>query len=239
MTLVTDVLARAARECSVEPPSSWLSSTEVEHVELRDDFLLETVEDILDRASLPSPIGKQVVITGDGSETYDLPADFRRLASDGMAVYETTTVQAPCIPIHSDGDWTRLKTEAFAGIDRYYRLSGYEGANAISFYREPTSGISITVSYVANLWMAAGGTPGNAFTDSEDIILFPRRLVEAGIVWRFRLRNGLGYEDKRLSYEAMLSRLNTDMNGRRSFSTTSRKRRHPWLSDVPNFIPSA
>ena len=239
MTLLTEVLARAARECSVEPPSSWISATETEHVEIRDDFLMETVDDILDRADLPSPIGKQTVITGDGSETYDLPSDFRRLKAGPLAVYETTTGGKRCLPVHSDGEWTKLKDDASAGVDRFYRLSGYEGAHSISLYRAPTAGISITVSYVANLWMAASGTVGNAFTDSEDVLILPRRLVEAGIVWRFRQRNGLPYDDKRMAYEAQLERLKNDANGRRSFSISSRRKRHPWQSDVPDFIPSS
>jgi hypothetical protein len=56
-------------------------------------FLLETVDDILERVDLPSPIGAQIVITGTGSEDYALPSNFKRLQRDPMSVYETTTNQ--------------------------------------------------------------------------------------------------------------------------------------------------
>lgn len=240
MALVVDILARAARQCSVEQPPSWVTATEAEHVELRDDFLMEAVADILDRADLPSPIGKQTTITGDGSETYALPTDFRRLARDDLAVYETTTSRGMCYPVQTDGEWTHLKEIGSSGADRFYRLSGYEDNWSISFYSLPTSGISIAVSYVSNLWMASGaGTAGDAFTAPEDVALVPRRLLEAGIVWRARQRKGLPYEDKRFEYEAILARHNIDSRGRKGISFGKRPRRQPWDVPVPDFIPGA
>ena len=141
MTLVTDALDRIARQVSIDQPASWLTATDDEHVEIRDDFLLETVDNILERLDLPSPIGKQTTITGDGSETYSLPSDFKRLQRDVAAVYETTTVRRICTPITDDGSWTYLKEVGSAGATRYYRLSGYDGNWSISFFRNPSANI--------------------------------------------------------------------------------------------------
>ena len=49
MTTVVEALNRIARQCSIKAPSSWVSATRDDHVSLRDDFLNETVEDILER----------------------------------------------------------------------------------------------------------------------------------------------------------------------------------------------
>lgn len=241
MATVVDVLARAARMCSVPQPSSWIAATSNEHVELRDDFLQETVYDILDRVDLPAPCGAQTTITGDGSETYALPDDFRRMQRDGWAVYETTTTRRAGIPITDDGQWTHLKTIGTAGGDRYYRVTGYDGNWDISFYRNPGAGESITVSYITNNWMAnAAGTAGSELTVETDVLLLPREIVQDGIVWRFRQRRGLPYQDARMAYEAKLARLSNDSRGRRKivFGDTMQTR-PPWDVPVPDFIPSS
>lgn len=237
MTLIVDALSRAARQCSVTPPTNWITSTKLEIQELRDDFLPETASDILDRLDLPSPIGKQTTIAGDGSETYTLPSDFKRLARDQRAVYDGL-LDRPCIPVNSDGDWTYLKDIGTAGTIRYYRTSGYDGAYSISFYNAPTSS-DITVSYVSGLWMAdSGGTAGSAFTDLTDVLLLPRRAIEAGIVYRFRERKGLPYLDKFNEYELLLTRLGNDSRGRRTVNMgeTDYVR---WQDLVPSYIPDS
>lgn len=239
MTLITEVLKRCARQCSIDEPSSWLTATDEDQVALRDDFLLETVDDLLDRLDLPFPISAQTTITGDGSETYSLPSSFRRLHRDPMAVYETTTNRRACIPVTDDGRWTHIKELGTAGAERYFRLAGYDGNHSISFYQSPTSGISITVSYVTNNWKAtSSGTAGSTFTDSEDVLLLPRRVVEVGVVYRFRERNGLNAQAKRLEYEALVNRLSNDSRARRSINFGEpAARTRPWDVPVPDYIP--
>lgn len=238
MTLITDVLARAARQTSVTAPTSWLSAAADEHVEIRDDFLLETVDDILERVDFPSPIGAQTTITGDGSESYDMPANFKRLQRDKLAVYDDT-LDRPVYPVTTEGSYTYLKDLGAAGATRFYRTTGYEGNWALSFYGLPTSSTSIVVSYITVNWMAnSSGTAGNAFTDAADIVLMPRRLIEAGIVWRWRERKGLPYQDKYLEYEAMLARVANDLSGRRQIDFGE----HPhvrWQDQVPASIPTS
>lgn len=240
MVTVVDVLSRAARQCSVKQPSNWLTASEESYNELRDDFLLETVADILDRVDLPSPIGAQAVITGDGSETYNLPSSFRRLHRGAFAVYETTNQRRPCIPVTDDGQWTHIKQIGSTGADRYYRMTGYEGNWQISLYNVPTAGISITVSYNSENWASLSGTGKSAFTDAADVLLLPREVVECGIVYRYRERRGLPYQDKRLEYEAKIARLSNDARSRRTVDFSGNmSNRKPWEIPVPDFIPSS
>ena len=240
MTLVVDILNRAARHCSVTPPSSWLTANELEHVGLRDDYLLEAVEDVLDRIDMPTPIGKQYTIPSDGSEVYALPSDFRRLARSDLAVYETTTTRRRAWPITSDGEWTNLKEIGSTGAERFYRLSGYDGAWSIGFYDEPSAAIEMIVSYVSQLWVASSaGALKGALTDAGDVSLLPRRLLESGIVWRFRRRNGLAYEDVLREYEMHMQRMSDDTRGRRTISYGATPSMRPWQVPVPDFIPSS
>jgi len=234
MTLVTEALDRIARQCSITAPSSWLTATEDQHVELRDDFMLEAVDDILERLDLPSPIGAQTTIAGDGSATYSLPSDFKRLARDRMAVYDTTQDRI-VHPVTTDGAWTDL-TDVGPGAERFYRLTGYDGAWSITFEDAPSAGTSIVVSYVSKNWLI-NGTAKSDLTDPADVLLLPRRVIEAGTVWRWRERRGLPYQDKYLEYEALIARLSNDTRGRRVVNLGERKAVR-WQDNVPNTIPS-
>lgn len=237
MTLVTEALNRVARQCGVQPPSGWVTATRTDHVEIRDDFLLETIEDIRDRVDLQSPIGKQVTITGTGAENYALPSDFVRMARDDFAVYDSQ-LDRPVMPIQTDGEWTHLKDIGTTGVIRYYRVKGYEGNYTIDLFDEPGTGLEIVCSYVSNLWKANNvGTLGDMFTDNEDVLLLPRRVVEAGTVWRFRERRGLPYTDKYNEYEAQIARLSNDTRGRRSINMGGRQQDVRWQDLIPAFIP--
>ena len=234
MTLITEALDRAARQVSLTAPGSWITASEQKYAEIRDDFLLETADDILERIDLPSPVGAQVTIAGTGVATYALPGDFKRLQRDQMAVYDAS-LNRPVRPVTTDGEWTYQKDIGLSGVEKYYRIAGYEGNYTISFQDAPTG--TITVSYVTVNWKAtAAGSAGNAFTRPDDILILPRRAVESGIVWRWRERKGLPYQDKYMEYESLLARLSNDARGRRviNFGTA-----HPvrWQDQVPAVIP--
>lgn len=222
--LVAAMLERVARQVSIASPNSWVSATEDEYSEIRDDFLPEVVFDILDRVDPPRPLSKIYTLTGDGSETYDLPTDFLRLQRDKLAVYETTTVRRAMLPAVSDGWYTHLKEIGSTGADRYYQIRGTEynvllGSGAtISIFREPASAISVEIHYVSRNWLDNGGTGKSEFTDSSDVCLLPRRLVESGIVARWRDRKGLDPTSKMREYENHLSRYANEFRGRRSIT---------------------
>lgn len=240
MTTVVEVLKRAAHQCSLPIPNTWAAATRLEHVEFRD-FLAETVEEILDRVDLPSPVGKQTTITGDGSESYSLPSDFRRLARDPLAVYETTTLRRAGVPVSSDGAWTHLNQIGAAGTNRFYAVEGYDANWTIKFERDLTSGNSVTVSYVSNIWCkSSADVEQDEFTSDDDVLLIPRLPVEAGIVWRFRARKGFPYSDMMARYEAHLSRLVSDSRGIRKICfggapDDAKVMRVP----VPDYIPES
>lgn len=206
MTTIVSILNRCARKCSIPQPSAWITATEAAAVELRDDFLLETVEELHKRFDWPSPIGAQTVISGDGNTNYALPTNFIRLTQREDAIYETANIRRYALPVTSDGEWTALNDLGTGAGGRWYRIKGFEGNHTIDFYPAPATGESITVSYVSTLWMqSSGGTDGSAFTDSEDVSLFPRRILELGIVWRFRERKGLPFQTEHTQYESWLA----------------------------------
>ncbi len=235
MTLITDILARVARQVSVGAPSSWLSATDDEYVEIRDDFLVETAETILDRLDLPSPVGGETTITGTGVETYSLPANFLRVQRGPLAVYEPGQNRG-LVPVTDDGAWEHLQEVGATGVYRYYQITGYDGAWSISFYPFPS--VPITVHYVTKNWLVLSGVAKSSFTDALDEALLPRKLLEAGIVWRWRERKGLPFADKYAEFETLLARLANDSRGRRVISMGDRTYAR-WQDLVPAQIPSS
>lgn len=240
MTTVVEALNRIARGCSVSAPSSWVSATTATHVQIRDDFLLETIDDLKKRVNWPSPIGKQTTITGDGSEDYALPSDFLMLQFGERSVYETTTTRRFGVPVATDGAWTQLKTIGSAGTNRYYRVKGYDGNWEISLYPNPSSGASVTVSYVSTNWKAnAAGTAGDTFTAEDDVLLFPRRPVELGTIFRWRRQKGLSFETTQKEYEDWIATTSNRANGRNTINFGGRSEELPMRVPVPDYIPSS
>jgi len=84
----------------------------------------------------------------------------------------------------------------------------------------------------------SGGTAGSSFTDSGDVLLLPRRIVEVGTVMRFRERNGLPFEAHRMQYEMLMQRMSNDRRTRRSIHFGEPEARiAPWDVPVPDYIP--
>jgi hypothetical protein len=238
MTLITEILARAARQCSVNPPSSWLTATDQTSLEVLD-FLDQTKDDILDRLDVVGPVSISYVVTGTGVEDYALPEDFRRLQRGDFAVYERFRTRRACVPVTDDGQWEYLQELGTAGAYRFYRLTGYPGAWFIGFQRPLDTGLTAVVSYVSENWLINGSTLKSAFTDPADNALFPRELIEAGIVWRFRQRKALEYSDVQSRYEMLMARYGNDSRTRRVINFGEVQSRSPWDVPVPDVIPTA
>lgn len=240
MTTIVAALDRIARECSLNTPSSWVTASDDEYKEIRDDFLSEVIDDLLRRIDWADPISKVATISGDGSEDYDLPSDFNRLQKDIPAVYETANVRRSGTPVTSEGQWTHLKELGTGAGHRYYRLRGYDGNWQISLYPNPATGESVKVHYVSNLWKASsGGTAGSTFSDESDVLLLPRTLVESGVVYRWRRRKGLQYTDVLREHEIQLAEYANRSNVRRKVSFGLTPTVNPWDIPIPDFIPSS
>lgn len=233
MTLIVDILGRAARQCSVNPPSSWVTTQDATALELRD-FLDETVDDILERIDVTGPVSKSVTITGNGGATYALPANYKRLHRGEYSVYERFRTRRACVPVSDDGQWQYMQELGTAGAYRFYRLKGYPGSFEIEFFRPLETDLTVIVNYVSQNWIA--GDKGN-FSSDDDVSMFERRLLEAGTVFRFRERKGLEFTDKQAEYEALLARMSNDTRTRRSITFGAVPMRHPWDVPVPDFIP--
>jgi hypothetical protein len=249
-TLVVEVLNRAARQCGVKAPSSWVTATRDDHVSIRDDFLIETVADILDRFDFAAPIANSTTFTvedansrlmADGSRWFPMNPEMRRLQRHPLAVYDVGQ-QRPVLPVSDDAQWTHLVTTGASGASKYYQLRSFPGEGQLYVYPAPGVGETIKVHYVSEKWIRSGAlgdytTTGKlAFTDDADILALPADPVTAGIVWRYRERQGLPFMDKYNEYEAKLARMSNDSRSRRVVNMGQRKDVR-WQDLIPVWIP--
>lgn len=249
MTRITAILDRAARQCSITPPDSWITTSTLAHVEMRDDFLLETIEELHKRLDWGSPIARQVTIKGDGvTEDHALPSDFVRITREPNAVYQNVNNQRRGYSMLRDGDWTELKTFGTGGGNLFYKIQGYEGNYTISLYPTLSAGApggfsdGVVVSYISTRWTVNEfGAYSDVFDDPNEDTIFPRRILELGIVWRFRRRKGLPFEDVLAEYESWIAVKANENRGNMVVSTgpSANEDTHPMRVPVPDYIPSS
>lgn len=240
MSKVSEVMDDVALECATSVPNSWISAATTRTYAEFHSILRITARELLDRADWPNPVTKDAVIAGTDAETYDLPADFRRLTFDDDTVFETTRTRGSAIPVTSNGAWTALKLYGSAGGERYYRTSGDDSSGFdISFYRPLETGASIAVSYVAQNWLRSGGNPADTWATVDDTLLLPDELIRLGCVWRFKRRKGFPYQDIMNEYEAKLARLANESRGKRTICFGDKEPGLPMRVPVPDVIPSA
>ncbi|HET7413887.1 MAG TPA: hypothetical protein VFJ18_14620 [Pararhizobium sp.] len=205
MSTIADALTTVALRCAVPLPNSWVASNTRIHVEIKS-ILAVTIDELLERLDWPEPIRTDYAITGTGVAAYDLPDDFKRLAMERGAVYETDTLKR-CTAVGKQAIWTQLTNAAQAGAVRYYRVTGdEEDGYQIEFYPALTTSDSVSVAYISKNWLTNDeGTKTDVWDSETNTLLLPRRAVELGCIWRYRQQKGLPWEDSIAEYEAYLS----------------------------------
>jgi uncharacterized membrane protein len=229
---------QAARDCSISKIVG-LVSAQTETAFMLRDKMYETVEEILERVDLPSPITVDYDIVGTGAETYNLLTSFSRLTRDTGAVYEKTRNRRPCTPVTSNGAWTHIKQFGSSGAERFYRITGdVEAGYQISFYRPLGVNETVTVSFVSRNWLrSAAGTLKSSWTAGDDALLLPVPLLRLGLIWRVKSKVGMAYSDVQTEYEIRLSRAVNDLRSIRMVDIGERDVRDgPIRAVAPDFI---
>lgn len=232
--IIKDYVDRAARECSITPPASWLSSTDPTHVQFKD-FLADTVREMLNRHDWEA-LTSDETFTGSGSASFSLPADFFRVCAEDNAVYETSPMRRRVLPMPVHGDWTETETWNFTGVQRYFRLKG----STIEFLSTLPVGAVVKMAYIQDTWaLGASAERLNVWTNTSDTSLIPGYLLQLGLIWRWRRNKGLVYADRKAEFESEFARACGDDGPSRkvNFTGPPHGEQHPMRVPIIDFIP--
>lgn len=138
-------------------------------------------------------------------------------------------------PLHGPAnaeEWADLIVRTETSLPQYWRL-----INGVLNIEQPRSGDSIRYEYIANTWIKqAGTTRSTDLAGDTDTFMLPERLLELGLVWRFKQAKGLDYaEDMRTYGIALQDEIQSDRGGRRVIGTdraTLNRHHRTWHGSV-------
>jgi len=120
----------------------------------------------------------------------------------------TQPVTGPLSPI----EWQALKARTATGPYPSYRIFG----GKLYAYPAPSAGNTWVFEYQSTYFcQSAGGTNQSAWAADTDVGVLDENLMELGVVWRFKKKNGLDYSEDFRSYEQKLANETSRAGGRK------------------------
>lgn len=129
-----------------------------------------------------------------GGSPAPIPADFQRLIP-GAGV--TTAAGDMVRPVTNGAQWAVLSR--VATTQPYF----FEG-NGVFTFQPASAGSGAQILYISKNWVKSGSTEKDTFSSDGDELVFPERLLEKNIIWRWRRNKGLVYDDNLAEFEADL-----------------------------------
>jgi len=228
MTILT-VAQKACLAIGLEQPDVLMSSTDREYQELaricNDTAQMMMVD--YDWQLLQ----KVATFTGDGSsEAFDMPTDYARMVETAK-MWSSRWVWS-LFHISSPDEWLRQLVTPFAYVVGNWIIYGGQ------FHFRPVmaAGETIRFFYISDLVVVtSGGTLATAFTTDTDSFRLSERILELGVIWRWKKQKGLPFEtDKALYDDAIKEEMLRD-GGSRSVLSGNQPRNY--LRGIPYAFP--
>lgn len=128
-----------------------------------------------------------------------------------QAFWNRTLTQPVTGPL-SPTEWQLLKARTATGPYSSYRLRG----GKLFAYPAPAAGDEWVFEYqTANFCQSSGGTAQNAWAADDDTGILDENLMELGVVWRFKKKNGLDYSEDFRIYEQKLANTTSRVGGKK------------------------
>ncbi len=110
----------------------------------------------------------------------------------------TQPVPGPLSPV----EWQALKARTATGPYSQYRIKG----GNLYGYPAPSAGDTWTFEYQSTYFcQSSGGTNQSAWAADNDVGVLDENLMELGVVWRWKKKNGLDYSEDYRIYEQKLA----------------------------------
>ena len=120
----------------------------------------------------------------------------------------TEPVTGPLSPI----EWQALKARTATGPYSSYRIFG----GKLYAYPAPSAGNTWVLEYQSTYFcQSSSGTNQSAWAADTDVGVLDENLMELGLIWRFKKKNGLDYSEDFRSYEQKIANEISRAGGRR------------------------
>jgi hypothetical protein len=131
--------------------------------------------------------------------------------------WDRTLTQPVTGPL-SPQEWQLQKARVTTGPYSSYRIR----AGSLYAYPAPASGSTWVFEYQTTYFCESSvGTDQSAWADDTDVGLLDENLMQMGIVWRFKKKNGLDYSEDFRVYEQKLANDTARVGGKKVLSMQS------------------
>lgn len=209
MTILS-VAQKAALSIGLKQPDVLLSSTDrsvVELANLCNDTALMIAESF-DWQALKA----QHTITGDGtSEAFAMPSDYYRMCETSRMWSSRWTWAIR--KVMGVDIWLEHQEIPYSYIDGEWIIYGDE----FHFLPVLTSTETVKFFYIKNTIVTpASGSAKTEFTLDTDTFKLSERLLELGVIWRWKENKGLSFDSQKAKYDDLFVKLATRDGGGRS-----------------------
>jgi hypothetical protein len=156
---------------------------------------------------------------GTGSQTlFPLPADWKAFTPNEK-MFSSAFTGYPLVGPMKDETFVQAKANGLAVTPSMWRRVG----NNIEFFPALGASETVTYSYASKYWVVAldGVTKKAAFTLDNDSSILPERLIQLGVLWRFKRYKGLDYGAEYSDYENSFAALKGKDNAERTINMSS------------------
>ncbi len=153
------------------------------------------------------------------TQTGAIPSDFDRFVNETVWNY---TEREPLIGPLSPAEWQWLKSSQVGPPDLHFRVRG----NDFLMVPVPPAGEDIRYEYVSKWWIDADGDgegESAVWTGDDDLVLLDEDVITLGIIWRFKKRNALPYEDEYNEHETQVAQLLGRDGGKRTLNMAGKR----------------
>lgn len=196
---VLSVIQEVCPVIALEVPSAVMSSTEREHVELKN--LANEMAVRIGKRHDWELLKTLQTMNGDGATTaFSLPSDYMRMVKD--AKVWSSRIQTPLTHITSVDKWLELDIQSTQYVIGVWTKYGGQ----IHIKPAMTATETAKFFYLSNLLVAPNsGSNKVAFTTDNDSFRLPERLLKLGMIWQWRANKGLPYAEDMATFEDALA----------------------------------
>ena len=204
---VLDLIQNATKLMGIEVPTTVYGAADRELVELA--HLANEVKDMIREGYDWSLLKRIHAISGDGTTAaFDMPADFDRFPKR-QHVW-SSRLEQPVQHVADQDAWLEIQVKDYATVVGVWTRYGGQ------MHFKPPLAATETVQffYLSDRAVRPAGTSAVAtdravFQSDSDEFRLPGRLLELGLVWRWRQMKGLPYAEDLQTYE--MTRANLQM----------------------------